>query len=205
MKVLVTGFDPFGNDVINPSYESVKRLPSKIANADIIKLEIPTIAQTSLKMLKEAIQKYKPDIVINVGVAKGRGDISVERVGINVDNFSICDNAHNQIIEEPIFLDGPDAYFSNLPIQEMVKAMNEANIKASISNSAGTFVCNHVLYGVRYLIEHEFLHVKSGFIHVPCLCEQVGNEENIPSMELFDMVKGLTIAISTCVKEGLKL
>ena len=156
MKILVTGFDPFGKESINPAIEAVKRLDDEIANAQIIKLEIPTIAHTSLAVIKQAIEDHEPDMVLSIGQAGGRSDITVERIGINIDDYRIADNGHQQPIDEKIFADGPDAYFVNLPIKAMVKSIRSAGIPASISNSAGTFVCNHVTYGhisqVRLLI-----------------------------------------------------
>ena len=120
MKILVTGFDPFGGEKINPAIESVKKLPDEIAGAKIIKLEIPTVCHQSLKVIDEAIAKYDPDVILSIGQAGGRSEISVERIGINIDDCRIPDNAGNQIIDEPVFKDGPAAYFVNLPIKAMV-------------------------------------------------------------------------------------
>lgn len=178
MKILVTGFDPFGKESINPAIEAVKRLDDEIANAQIIKLEIPTIAHTSLAVIKQAIEDHEPDMVLSIGQAGGRSDITVERIGINIDDYRIADNGHQQPIDEKIFADGPDAYFVNLPIKAMVKSIRSAGIPASISNSAGTFVCNHVTYGVRYLLEKRGKGQKSGFIHIPYLPSQVVDKPN---------------------------
>ena len=152
MKILVTGFDPFGGESINPAIESVKRLPDSIGENRIIKLEIPTVAKKSISKIEEAIIEHDPDIILSVGQAGGRSDITVERVGINIDDFRIKDNEGNQFIDEPVFKDGESAYFSYLPIKAMVENIISKGIPASVSNTAGTFVCNHVLYGVRYLI-----------------------------------------------------
>lgn len=200
MKILVTGFDPFGGEKINPAIESVKKLPNTIAGADIIKLEIPTVCRKSLAKIKEAMEQHHPDVVLSVGQAGGRFDITVERIGINIDDCRIPDNEGNQPIDEKIYPDGPDAYFATLPIKAMVSAIKEAGLPASVSNTAGTFICNHVLYGVRYLCEHEFPGTKSGFIHIPFMTSQVTNKPNMPSMNLDDIVKGLTVAIETIVK-----
>lgn len=199
MKILVTGFDPFGGEQINPAIESVKRLPDTIANAEIIKLEIPTVIQKSLQTIKEAIKKHNPDMILSIGQAGGRSDITVERVGINVDDCRIKDNEGNQPIDQPVFLDGPDAYISNLPIKAMVEHIRKQGIPASISNSAGTFVCNHVLYGVRYIVEHEFVGKKSGFIHIPYLPSQVVEKPGQASMALDTIVTGLIAAIEAMV------
>ena len=200
MKILVTGFDPFGGEKINPAIESVKRLPEVIGGAQIVKLEIPTVVHQSLAVIREAIRKEDPDMILSIGQAGGRPDITVERVGINVDDCRIADNAGNQPVDEPIYPEGPDAYFVTLPIKAMVKAMQEAGIPASVSNSAGTFVCNHVTYGVRYLIETEFPGKRSGFIHIPYLPSQAATQKGMPSMELDTIVKGLIVAIEAMIE-----
>ena len=200
MKILVTGFDPFGGEPINPAIESVKRLPDNIAGAEIIKLEIPTVRKKSLEKIEEAINEHNPDVILSIGQAGGRFDISIERVGINLDDFRIPDNEGNQTIDEPIFPDGENAYFVKLPVKAMVQNVQKNNIPASVSYTAGTFVCNHVLYGILYLIEKKYTGKKSGFIHIPFLPEQVVDKRNTPSMELNTIVKGLTAAIEAIVK-----
>ncbi len=199
MKILVTGFDPFGGEKINPAIESVKQLPDTIAGAEIIKLEIPTVARKSLQRIDEAIKKYDPDIILSIGQAGGRSDITVERIGINIDDFRIADNEGNQIVDEPVFSDGEPAYFSTLPVKAMVENIRRTDIPASISYTAGTFVCNHVLYGVRYLIEKKYKGKKSGFIHIPFLPEQVVDKRNMPSMSLETIILALISAIEAIV------
>ena len=202
MKILVTGFDPFGGEPINPAIESVKRLPDNIAGAEIIKLEIPTVRKKSLEKIEKAINEYNPDVILSIGQAGGRFDISIERVGINLDDFRIPDNEGNQIIDEPVFPDGENSYFVKLPVKAMVQNVQKNNIPASVSYTAGTFVCNHVLYGVMYLIEKKYKGKKSGFIHIPFLPQQVVDKKNMPSMELDTIVKGLTAAIEAIVKNN---
>ena len=202
MKILVTGFDPFGGEPINPAIESVKRLPDNIAGAEIIKLEIPTVRKKSLEKIEKAINEHNPDVILSIGQAGGRFDISIERIGINLDDFRIPDNEGNQIIDEPIFLDGENSYFVKLPVKAMVQNVQKNNIPASVSYTAGTFVCNHVLYGVLYLIEKKYKGKKSGFIHIPFLPQQVVDKRNTPSMELNTIVKGLTAAIEAIVKNN---
>ena len=202
MKILVTGFDPFGGEPINPAIESVKRLPDNIAGAEIIKLEIPTVRKKSLEKIEKAINEHNPDVILSIGQAGGRFDISIERVGINLDDFRIPDNEGNQIIDEPIFPDGENSYFVKLPVKAMVQNVQKNNIPASVSYTAGTFVCNHVLYGVMYLIEKKYKGKKSGFIHIPFLPQQVVDKRNTPSMELNTIVKGLTAAIEAIVKNN---
>lgn len=200
MKILVTGFDAFGGEAINPAIEAVKRLPDKILGAEIVKLEIQTVAFKSLEQIREAIIKEKPDVVLSIGQAGGSSDISVEKVGINLNDFRIKDNEGNQFIDEPIFKDGATAYFSTLPVKAMVKKIQEMQIPASVSYSAGTFVCNHVLYGCLYMAEHEFQGLRAGFIHIPFLPEQVVDKKNVSSMSMDSLVKGITSAIEAIVE-----
>lgn len=180
MKILVTGFDPFGGEAVNPALETVKRLPEKIGEAEIIKLEIPTVRQKSLQAIGRAIEKYDPDVILSVGQAGGRADITVERVGINVDDYRIADNEGNQIIDEPVVPGGPAAYFVTVPIKAMVAKIQEKGIPASVSNTAGTFVCNHVTYGVCHLLATKYPEKRSGFVHIPYLPEQADAREALP-------------------------
>lgn len=207
MKILVSGFDPFGGEKINPAIESVKLLPDEIKGAKIIKLEIPTVARKSLKKLEEVIEIEKPDVVINIGQAGGRTDISVERVGINMDDFRIKDNEGNQPIDEKIAKDGPDAYLVTIPIKAMVQKMIKNKIPASVSNTAGTFVCNHVCYGMAHLASTKYPNMRTGFIHIPFLPEQVVDKRNMPSMPLELIAKGLEYAIEAIIenKEDIKV
>lgn len=207
MKILVSGFDPFGGEKVNPAIESVKLLPDEIKGVKIIKVEIPTVARKSLKRLEEVIEVEKPDVVINVGQAGGRTDISVERVGINMDDFRIKDNEGNQPIDEKIAKDGPDAYLVTIPIKAMVQKMIENKIPASVSNTAGTFVCNHVCYGMAHLASTKYPNMRTGFIHIPFLPEQVVDKRNMPSMPLEMIAKGLEYAIEAIIenKEDIKV
>lgn len=202
MKILVTGFDPFGEDKINPAIESVKKLPDEIKGVKIIKLEIPTVYMKSLEKIDEAIKEYNPDVILSIGQAGGRPDITVERVGINVDDYRIKDNEGNQPIDTKIYDDGENAYFSNLPIKAIVENIRKNNIPASISNTAGTFVCNHVLYGVQYLLDKKYPNKKSGFIHIPFLPEQVISRPNTPSMSISTIVKALTLALEAIIENN---
>ncbi|MGL6173187.1 MAG: pyroglutamyl-peptidase I [Cellulosilyticaceae bacterium] len=195
MKVLVTGFDPFGGESINPALEAVKLLPNQIGAVEVIKLEIPTVFQKSLEKIEEAIEMYKPDAVISIGQAGGRFGVTPERVAINVDDARIADNQGNVPVDTKVFEEGENAYFTNLPIKAMTQAMIQAGIPASVSNTAGTFVCNHVMYGVLYMIHKKYPHMKGGFIHVPYIPAQVTNKPSMPSMSLTDIAKGLEICI----------
>ncbi|MDU1579790.1 pyroglutamyl-peptidase I [Finegoldia magna] len=199
MKILVSGFDPFGGEKINPAIESVKLLPDSIKGHEIIKIEIPTVIGKSVDKLKEKIKEVKPDVVISVGQAGGREDITVERVAINVDDCRIKDNEGNQPIDEKIAEDGPDAYLLTLPIKAMVENIKSANIPASVSNTAGTFICNHVAYGMAHLRATEYPNMRTGFIHIPFLPEQVLDKAHTASMNLDTIAKALEKAIEAVI------
>jgi len=206
MKVLITGFNPFGGEKINPSFEAVRKLDDVIAGYEIVKVEIPTVFHKSITELEKAIIKEKPEIVICVGQAGGRFELTIERVAINLDDARIPDNEGNQPIDEAIFEEGENAYFPNLPIKAMVEEIRKAGIPASISNSAGTFVCNHLIYGLLHLIHTKYQGVRGAFIHVPFIPIQVMNKPNTPYMELEKMTEGLTLAIKAAIenKEDVK-
>lgn len=207
MKVLITGFDPFGGEKINPALEAVMALPDTIGDVEVIKLEIPTVFGKSLATIREAVIKHQPDIIISVGQAGGRFGISPERVAINIDDARIKDNEGNQPIDIKVIENGEAAYFSNLPIKAMTQAMVNAGIPASVSNSAGTFVCNHVMYGILHMIRTEYPHMRGGFIHVPYIPAQVTNKPNMPSMSQADITKGLALCIEVAAthKEDLHI
>lgn len=188
MKVLVTGFDPFDKDIINPAYEAVKKLPDKIKDAEIIKLEIPTSFKRSETIIEEAIEKYSPDIILSIGQAGGRNEITIEKVAINLLEARIKDNDGYQPFDTPIKEDGETAYFTNLPIKGMVKHIKENNIPVSISYTAGTFVCNSVMYNILYLINKKYNNLKGGFIHVPYLPDQAMGKNPIPSSMSSEMI-----------------
>ena len=199
MKILVTGFDPFGGEETNPAIESVKRIDENIEGAEIIKLEIPTVFHKASDVVEAKIKEVKPDVILSVGQAGGRYGITVERVAINEDDARIEDNEGNQPIDVKIREDGAPAYFATLPIKAMVEEIKKENIPASVSNTAGTFVCNHIMYQDLYLAE-KYGDIKAGFIHVPFLTEQVVDKPNTASMSLEDIVKGLNAAIRAIVK-----
>ena len=204
MKVLVTGFDPFGGEKLNPALEAIKSLPSEIRGAEVRWLEVPTVFYKSAKILEEEIRIYQPDIVLCIGQAGGRKGLTPERVAINQDDARIQDNEGNQPIDRPIQLDGPPAYFSSLPIKAMVQAIKEEGLTASVSNTAGTFVCNHLMYQVLYLVEKEFPNIKAGFMHIPYMAEQVVDKPHTPAMDLVDIVRGIEVAIRAIIEYGEK-
>ena len=199
MKVLVTGFDPFGGEPINPAWEAVKAMKDTIAGAEIVKMQIPTVVGKSIENIHQKMKELQPDLVISVGQAGGRFGVTPERVAINVTDARIPDNEGNQPIDEPIFSDGPAAYFSNLPVKAMVQAIKDAGYPSVLSNSAGTYICNHVMYGILYYIEKEFPNVRGGFIHVPYAPSQVVNKPSTPSMALADITASLEAAVAAAV------
>ncbi|UXR51151.1 pyroglutamyl-peptidase I [Staphylococcus simulans] len=196
MNILVTAFDPFDKEKTNPALEAVKLLPETIGEHTITKLEIPTVFNESVEAIKQQLKIETYDAVLAIGQAGGRFDLTPERVGINVDDARIADNKGNQPIDEVIQEDGAPAYFSNMPVKRLTQAIKDAGVPASLSNTAGTFVCNHVLYQLGYLHATTFPYIQFGFIHVPFIPEQVTNKPNTPSMALGTIVKGLEAAIS---------
>ena len=195
MKVLITGFDPFGGEKINPAWEAVNALPNEVDGVEVIKVQIPTVFKKSAQKLFEAIESVKPDAVICVGQAGGRFDFNVERVAINVDDARIPDNEGKQPIDVKIFEDGENAYFATLPIKAMVEEAKKAGVPASVSNTAGTFVCNHITYSLLYYINKNKLNIRGGFIHVPYISQQVIGKKNTPYMELTTATKGLEASV----------
>ena len=199
MKILVTGFDPFGGEKVNPALEAVKSLPSVIHGAEIRWVEIPTVFYQSAEVLEAEIVRYQPDVVLCIGQAGGRASLTPERVAINQDDARIPDNQGDQPIDTPIRLDGEAAYFSTLPIKAMVQAINEVGLPATVSNTAGTFVCNHLMYQVLYLADKKFPNMRAGFMHIPYMTEQVVDKPNTASMCLKDIVRGIEAAIAAIV------
>lgn len=194
MRILVTGFDPFGDQPINPSWLAVNGLPSEINGATIDVLQIPTAFHRSMDQIEEKLESGDYDVVLAVGQAGGRAAITPERVGINIDDASIPDNLGNQPIDATIYEDGERAYFSNLPLKRMVEAVRQMDIPANLSNSAGTYVCNHVLYNLGYLQDKKYPNLKFGFIHVPFIHDQVPDNK-YPSLSLHELVIALKAMI----------
>ena len=193
MKIIVTGFDPFGGETINPSIECVKALP-EIEGVELIRLELPTVFKESAKRLNEVINDVKPDAVLSVGQAGGRPGITMERIAINVDDARIPDNISQQPIDETIQTEGEAAYFTTLPIKRIVKAIREAGISAEVSNSAGTFVCNPIMYQSLFAATKADKPFKAGFMHIPFIPEQTTDK---PSLPLEESTRALQIAIET--------
>lgn len=198
MKLLVTAFDPFGGEKINPALEAAKLLPDQIMGWEIVRLEVPTVFSASVPAVTAAIRSERPNAVLMLGQAGGRSAVTPERVAINVDSARIADNAGDMPFESPIKADGPAAYFSTLPIVKMTEAIRAAGVPAEISNSAGTFVCNHLMYGVLDFIDSEALMVFAGFMHVPFIPEQTRGVD-VPSLPLESIVTGVKAAIEAII------
>ena len=200
-KLLLTAFTPFDGERINPALEAVKLVKDRIGNLLIVKLEVPTVFGKSIDTVREAIEREKPDFVLSIGQAGGRAEICPERVAINLDDARIPDNEGNQPIDETIFPDGENAYFSTLPVKAMVEAIRKEGLPSSLSNSAGTYVCNHLMYGVLYYLDKRPV-IKAGFIHVPYIPEQTKNKKEMPALELSEIVRGLEAAITAIAING---
>lgn len=205
MKILLTGFDPFGGDKVNPAYEAVKLLPKNIAGADIVTIEIPTVYQKSGEAVEKGIRQYQPDVVICIGQAGGRSGITVEMVAVNIANFRIADNEGNQPLNQSILEDGENAYFATVPVKAMVENIKKHGIPARISYTAGTFVCNDVMYELLYMISKKYPKIKGGFIHVPFAPEQVlERPDGTASMPVETAAKALEYAVEAVVREESK-
>ena len=186
MKILVSGFEPFNQESINPSLEIIRALPTEIAGAQIITIELPTVYYESLNIIEKVIHQELPDVILSLGVAALRDKISIERVAINLNDARIMDNANQQPCDELIKLDGDTAYFTNLPIRKIQAELLVNDIPSEISLSAGAFVCNHVFYGVRYLLHNSYKDKQSGFIHVPPISD---------TWPLVKLVRGIEVVI----------
>lgn len=200
-KVLITGFTPFGNDVVNPSYEAVKRLPDVLLGVQLIKVEVPSVFYQAIQRVRELIDQHHPDVIIHVGQAGGRFGITLERVAINLDDARISDNDGQQPVDTPVVEGGNAAYFTTLPVKAMVKKMKEHNIPASLSTTAGTFVCNHLMYGTLHHLDSigKLSCVKAGFIHVPYMTEQVVSLSDQPSLTLSQITTGLQYCVEVAL------
>jgi pyroglutamyl-peptidase len=188
--ILVTGFEPFATSSLNPSGEIVKAL----IGDDLVTAILPVVFGQASSQLKELIELHKPTAVLCLGLGVGRSEITPERIAINLDNARIADNEGNQPLEQRIIAGGPDGHFSTLPIEKMVASMKVAGVPASISLSAGTFVCNHIFYVLQdYLKESN---IPSGFMHVPLMDEQRKEYPNLPTMPIRQMIAGVEISLN---------
>lgn len=197
MKVLLTGFEPFGSSTVNPSEQVVRALAAEsLPGVELATTILPVDRERGPAVLLQAVETHRPEAVLCLGEAGGRAGISVERVAVNLLDFGIADNAGNKVADQPVAADGPAAYFATLPVRAMVVAMQEAGVPAELSLSAGTFLCNQVMYAVlHYLATHEPA-IPAGFVHLPRLPEQaVAAGKNAPTMSLETMCRGIRAAI----------
>ncbi|MFZ4212404.1 pyroglutamyl-peptidase I [Pantoea endophytica] len=194
--VLMTAFEPFGGENINPSWEAVRTFDGKeIAGARIVVRQLPVVFATCGEVLTRALEEIQPDRVLCVGQAGGRADITVERVAINVDDARIPDNNQQQPIDQPIEADGPAAYFSTLPIKAMVAALREVGVPASVSQTAGTFTCNHVMYSLLHWIHTTNSKARGGFVHIPYMPEQAVHHPGVASMATASVIQALETSL----------
>ncbi|MDR6227591.1 pyroglutamyl-peptidase I [Desmospora profundinema] len=194
-KVLLTGFELFGGERVNPSWEAVRSLKGeKVEGAAIEGVCLPTVFGKSLNRLRQAIRDTQPDVVIAVGQAGGRAGITPERVAINLEDARIPDNEGNQPVDQPVVKGAPAAYWSTLPIKRMVRALREEGIPASVSHTAGTYVCNHVFFGLMHELEQACRPMRGGFIHIPFAPSQVSDGDH-PSLPLEIVRQGLLLAV----------
>ena len=201
--MLVTGFDPFGGERLNPSWEICRQLAG--TTLDGLRVEackVPCEFRRAIDTVAAAIERHRPALVICLGQAGGRAQMSVERVAINVDGARIADNSGSQPIDEPIAAEGPAAYFATVPVKAMARAMREANVPAQVSNTAGTYVCNHLMYGVLHYLAASGNPARAGFIHVPYAEEQVLDKPAIASLSLASMVRGVRAAIEAALRHA---
>jgi len=196
--ILVTGFEPFGGDSVNPSAQVAQALHGRtIDGAPVLGVVLPCVFGAAIDALRHALDEHHPRLVLALGQAAGRSGFSLERVAINVDDARIPDNAGAQPIDEPVVARAPAARFTTLPIKAMVAALREAGHPAEVSNSAGTFVCNHVFYGLQHALRTR-RSVRSGFMHLPLLPEQARGDQ--PSLPLATMVDGTALALATALR-----
>ncbi|MFZ6721462.1 pyroglutamyl-peptidase I [Undibacterium sp. Ji49W] len=201
-RILLTGFDPFAGEQNNPSWEVVRKLEGLLIGDQhqIVSVLLPCEFHRSLQTLEAALKKHRPAVVLALGQAGGRAEISIERIAINVDDARFPDNAGAQPIDVPVFSDGPAAYFSRLPVKAIVHDLQQNGIPAAVSQTAGTYVCNHVFYGLMHMAEKMDYVQAAGFIHIPYLPEQAIAHPGAASMPLDMMKTALVHVLETILK-----
>ncbi|MFJ9040204.1 pyroglutamyl-peptidase I [Streptomyces sp. NPDC102406] len=203
-RVLLTGFEPFGGESVNPSWQAAERVaaapPDGLA---VTAVQLPCVFGESLTALRSALDRVRPELVVCLGQAGGRPGVTVERVAINVDDARIPDNAGAQPVDEPVVPGGPAAYFSSLPVKACVAAVRDAGVPVALSHTAGTFVCNHVAYGLAHLLATEHPGVRGGFVHVPWAPSQVldGSAPSLPAEVVADGVRALLATAATTTQD----
>lgn len=199
--VLLTAFEPFEGESINPSWEAVRSFDGKLIDgACVVARQLPVAYSRCGAVLTQALEELQPDRILCIGQAGGRSDISVERVAINIDDARIPDNEGQQPIDQPVVVGGPAAYFSTLPIKAIVAATREAGVPASVSQTAGTFTCNHVMYRLLHWLATHQSSARGGFIHIPYLPEQAVKHPGAPSMAAASVIQALEMAIRVTLK-----
>jgi pyroglutamyl-peptidase len=206
-RMLLTGFEPFGGDAVNPSWEIARALDGeRIAGVRVVAVQLPCVFGQAHQVLAAALRQHRPQLVLCLGLAANRAALSVERVGINMDDARIPDNAGAQPLDQPAVPGAPAAYFATLPIKAMVAALQAAGLPAEVSQTAGTFVCNHVLFGLMHQLRRR-RGVRGGFMHVPWLPEQaaLAGVPRLGGLALEDQVRGVRVALQTawCVQADL--
>lgn len=206
IKILMTAFDAFGGDTVNAARETVLEVSAPAEDIELIRLELPTIFGRSVELLTRAMETHKPDAVVCVGQASGRAAVKVERVAVNIMDAVIPDNAGYQPVDEPIEANGPAAYFATLPVKQIAEAINRRGVAADVSNTAGTYVCNQLMYGGLHYAASHFPQMQVGFIHVPNFTGQGGEDRQgqtaapqaaKPSMEREKIVLALETVLET--------
>lgn len=201
-RILVTGFEPFERDTVNPSWEVARALDGWVCEGAAVQaVQLPCVFGRAIEVLDDALAGCRPTLVVALGLAGTRLEITPERVAINVDDARIADNAGSQPIDQPVIAGAPAAYFSTLPIKAIVRDMRAAGVPASVSNTAGTFVCNHVFFALmhRLATRPELASARGGFVHLPCLPEQAARLAGVPSMALATQVEGLRTLLRTAL------
>lgn len=197
--VLLTGFQPFGGEQVNPSWQAVSALHgTRIAGHRVVARELPVAFGASLKALRAALRDMRPALVICVGQAGGRAQLSLERVAINIDDARIPDNTGQQPVDVPVVAEGPAAYFSTLPVKAMRHALNAAGFPAEVSQTAGTYVCNHVFYGLMHALRRQRI-VRAGFIHIPYSPAQASMHPGTPSVAVEMVTEALRLAVKVAL------
>lgn len=202
MKLLLTGFEPFGQESVNPSWEAVKIFPDMLDDIEVVKTRLPVTFKGSALMLEQVIDEFRPDVVLCLGQGSGRSEVGIERVAINMADSKKPDNDGYNPEEMPIHADAPNAYFSNLPVKHLVETLHEAGIPAVVSNSAGTYVCNSVFYTALHLVHNKYPDMRAGFVHIPYLPFQVVGKKQEPSMAIETVMLALKTILHTLSMEN---
>jgi pyroglutamyl-peptidase len=198
--ILLTGFEPFGGETINPSWTAAQGAAAvlRAEGHDAYAVELPCVFGAAIEMLEAALERYRPDVVLCAGQAGGRARISLERIAINCDDARIPDNAGNAPVDEPVVPGGPAAYFSSLPLKAALAALDAAQIPAEVSQTAGTYVCNHTFFGLMHALRLR-PGTRGGFVHVPFAAGQVPRGSSTPSLPVALMTEALAVVVRTAL------